>query len=499
MNPMVATGAELLAQLPMLAGELSLLGGALVLLLVGLYGPKAANGLHHGIAAMTLLLAGVFIVDGFGTAPQSLFNNLIIADDYARFAQLLILGATIMTLALSHFWMRDKEEMRQFEFPLLILLATLGMLLMVQANDLLSLYIYLELMSLSLYILAAFRRDSEHSAEAGLKYFVLGSLASGLLLYGISLVYGFSGSTQFSAIADLLQNQSLGETRGMLNSHVGVVVGMVLVIIGFAFKLSAAPFHMWTPDVYEGAPTPVTAFFASAPKVAAMALFGRLLLQPFGPWLDQWQPVVVVISIASMLVGAFGALRQSNIKRMLAYSSIGHVGFALMGVAAGTVSGLQALLVYLAIYVLMTAGVFACVILMRRNGQQVEQITDLQGLSRSQPALAFAIAAFMFSLAGIPPLAGFLGKFTVFLAALHADLNILAVVGVLSSVVAAYYYLRVVKLLYFDEPAETLDSANGATPLHWVLVACSVASLLLFALPHGLLKMAMLAARAVWL
>jgi NADH-quinone oxidoreductase subunit N len=323
------------------------------------------------------------------------------------------------------------------------------MMLMISANDLMALYVGLELQSLALYVVAAFQRDSIQSTEAGVKYFVLGSVASGMLLFGASLIYGFCGGTAFVQIS-----RALLEGKG---AELGTVIGLVFVVAGLAFKVSAVPFHMWTPDVYEGAPTPVTALFAVAPKIAAMSLMVSVLMGPFKPLFFQWQQIVVVASVLSMALGAFAALRQQNIKRLMAYSSIGNVGYVLLGLASGSEKGIQSVVFYLAIYMVMTLGVFAIILMMKRRDVMVENISDLAGLARSEPMIAFALLIFMFSLAGIPPLAGFWGKLYIFIAAVEAKLYVPAVLGVLASVVASYYYLRIVKVMYFDEPAEALD------------------------------------------
>jgi NADH-quinone oxidoreductase subunit N len=322
------------------------------------------------------------------------------------------------------------------------------MMMMISANDLISLYVGLELQSLSIYVLAAIQRDSVRSTEAGLKYFVLGALASGMLLYGASLIYGFTGQTSFPAIAASVATGDAG---------IGLTFGVVFLLAGLAFKVAAVPFHMWTPDVYEGAPTPVTAFLAAAPKIAAMSLLARVTMDALGPIGLEWRQIVVFLAIGSMVLGAFAAIGQSNIKRLMAYSSIGHVGYALVGLASGTEVGLQGLIIYLIIYMAMTLGAFACILAMRRHNVALENIEDLAGLSRTNPAMAFVLAMIMFSLAGIPPLAGFFGKFFVFMAAIEAGLFVLAVIGVLASVVGAYYYLRIVKVMYFDEPVAAFD------------------------------------------
>ena len=337
------------------------------------------------------------------------------------------------------------------EYPVLVLLATVGMMLMISASDLIGLYLSLELQSLALYVVAAINRDSAKASEAGLKYFVLGALSSGLLLYGASLVYGFTGHTDFGGIATAIHGSG---------ASLGIVFGLVFIISGLAFKVSAVPFHMWTPDVYEGAPTPVTVFFATAPKIAAIALFTRVMVGPFAEAIGQWQQVVEFISILSMAFGAIAAIGQNNIKRLLAYSSIGNMGFALVGLAAGTQEGVQGLVIYMLIYLATTLGTFACILAMRRKGVYLEQISDLAGLSRHDKGLAFVLAMLMFSLAGIPPLAGFFGKLFVFMAAVKAGLYVLAILGVVASVIGAYYYLRIIKIMYFDQPVEVFDGAE---------------------------------------
>jgi NADH-quinone oxidoreductase subunit N len=399
----------------------------------------------------------------------------------------LILLSAAAAILMSREYLQTNGIFR-FEFPVLIVLAALGMLMMISANDLIALYLGVELQSLSLYVIASFQRDSTRSAEAGLKYFVLGALASGLLLYGMSLVYGFSGTTSFDILAKLFHGDA-GHAVPL-----GVTVGIVFIVAGLAFKVSAVPFHMWTPDVYEGAPTPVTALFAVAPKIAAMGLFIRIMVGPFGDLSGQWQQVIIFISVASMLLGAFAAINQTNIKRLMAYSSIGNMGYALIGLAAAghtgnaeiSASGVEGMLVYLAIYVFMNIGTFACILLMRRQGRYVEDINALAGLGKSNPALALALGIFMFSMAGIPPLAGFLGKLYVFQAAIRAELFTLAIIGVLASVVAAYYYLRIVKIMYFDAPEEEFDGPVSLE-MKSILVVTSVFILFFILLPVPLL------------
>jgi NADH-quinone oxidoreductase subunit N len=388
--------------------------------------------------------------------------------------KVLILTASAVAIVMAASYCA-REDMERFEYPILMAIAALGMMMMVSADNFIALYVGLELQSLSLYVLAAFRRDSVRSTEAGLKYFVLGALSSGMLLYGCSLVYEFSGHLGFDAVAAVL-----GKTEG---STLGVAAGIVFVAAGLAFKVSAAPFHMWTPDVYEGAPTPITAFFAVAPKIAAMALFVRVLYGPFGDLVDMWQQVIVFVALASMILGAFAAIVQTNIKRLMAYSSIGHVGYALVGVAAGTEAGVSGVLIYFTLYLFMNVGTFACILSMRRGGQMVEKLDDLAGLSKTHPPMAAALAAFMFSMAGVPPLAGFWGKLYVFQAAVGAELYILAVIGVITSVVSCFYYLRIVKLMYFDEASEPLDPQIGREMA--AVLAVSAAVVLVFILIPG--------------
>ena len=419
--------------------------------------------------------------------PVTVLNGMFAVSGFTLFAKLLVIVASMLVLVLSSEWLYVRG--RPFEFVILMLFAVLGMLLMISANDLLALYMALEMSSLALYVLAAFNRDHVKSSEAGLKYFVLGALASGMLLFGMSLIYGFAGAIGFDELSTLFTGSEVAISKG-------VVLGLVLVMVGFCFKLSAVPFHMWTPDVYEGAPTPVTAFFATAPKIAALALFTRLLMGPFHELSAQWQQVVIAASVLSMVVGALAAIMQTNIKRLLAYSSIGHVGFMLMGLAAGSDVGVQAILVYLGVYIFMSAGMFGCVLVMRRGGHAVEDIKDLSGLAQTHPAMALAIAIFMFSMAGIPPLAGFFGKMYVVLAAVKAGLVWLAVIGVLTSVIGCYYYLKVVKVMYFDEPAWGFDKLT--TRLLPIGIALSAAvTFFFFLLPTPLVEQARIAAGAL--
>ncbi len=460
---------------------------SMLLLMYGVYRMKYANGFLT-VAALVIIGFTLLLVAYGYQGTVVVFNGMFIADRFTAFAKCVILLAGAMVMLLSSGWLTEGKG-RPFEFVVLMLLSLLGMMLMVSAGNLLSLYMALEMSSLGLYVLASFERDHAKSSEAGLKYFVLGALASGMMLFGMSLVYGFSGTTSFDTLGKLFAHAEGGVSKGLL-------VGMVLMVIGFCFKLSAVPFHMWTPDVYEGAPTPVTAFFATAPKAAALALFTRLMLQPFGDLLSQWQPVLICISIGSMLLGALAAIRQTSIKRLLAYSSIGHVGFMLMGLAAGNQVGVQAMMIYLAIYIFMSAGMFGCVLLMQRKGKPVESIASLAGLSQTQPTLAIAISIFMFSMAGIPPLAGFFGKMWVILAALQGGLVVLAVIGVAASVIGCYYYLKVVKTMYFDEPAQPFDTVSPLSLRAAVFIGGAV-TLLFFLVPTPLVAQAKAAAQAL--
>jgi NADH-quinone oxidoreductase subunit N len=476
----VQTSLQLSVALP----ELTLSIGAMALLMVGVATREERGELVLGIAVGVLALAGFFVLRGTGTA--TLFGDSFIVDPFARLMKLLTLTGAAVTLLMSVDYWRGGERLK-FEFPVLVLLATAGMMMMISANDLISLYVGLELQSLSLYVIAAFDRRSARSSEAGLKYFVLGALSSGMLLYGASLIYGFTGSTLFTDIAAAVQPSGV---------NLGLVFGLVFLMAGFAFKISAVPFHMWTPDVYEGAPTPVTAFFAAAPKLAAMALMVRTLFAAFPSVTTEWQQIVTFLAIASMALGAFAAIGQRNIKRLMAYSSIGHMGYALVGLAAGTSEGVQGVIIYLAIYLAMTLGTFACILAMRRNGRMVEDIDQLAGLSATNPTMAFLLGVLLFSLAGIPPLAGFFAKFYVFLAAIHAGLYALAVIGVLLSVVGAYYYLRIVKIMYFDAPAEKFEPMPGI--LATVLGASGLFVLVFVAYPAPLVNAAATAAKSLF-
>lgn len=416
-------------------------------------------------AALSIwLTSGVFLllaaIIGLSSAPDTTsFNGMFVDDNFARFAKVVILlsAATVLVMGQDY---AAKHDMLKFEYPLLVALSVVGMMVMVSAGSLLTLYMGLELQSLALYVIAAFRRDSAKSTEAGLKYFVLGALSSGLLLYGASLVYGFAGTVEFAGIMQATQGGDLS---------MGLLLGLVFVISGMAFKVSAAPFHMWAPDVYEGAPTPVTAFFATAPKMAAMGLFARVVHDAFGGVIGEWQQVVAVLSVVSMFLGAVAAIGQGDIKRLMAYSSIAHMGFALMGLASGTAFGVQAMMVYMAIYVTMNIGMFAFILTMERDGRPVNDIASLHMYSKKEPLKALCVAALMFSMAGVPPLVGFFGKFYVLRAAYEANMAWLAVAGVVASVIGAFYYIRIVYFMYFGEAGEPLD-ANPVHRLHIILV-----------------------------
>jgi NADH-quinone oxidoreductase subunit N len=474
-----AAGYSLIPVLP----ELVLAVGAMALLMLGAYRKADSTHLVTGLSVVLLVLTGALVM----LVPAGklvTFGGSFILDDFARFLKILALAGSAVTLIVSREFLSDPSR-RMFEYSILVLLSSVGMMLLISAGDLIMLYLGLELMSLALYVVAASNREDPKSNESGLKYFVLGALSSGMLLYGASLIYGFTGTVSFAGIAAAAKDGS-----------VGLVFGLVFLFAGMCFKVSAVPFHMWTPDVYEGAPTPVTAFFASAPKVAGIAVFTRVALTAFPGIMPQWQQIVIFVAIASMALGSFAAIGQKNIKRLMAYSAIGHIGFALVGLAAGTVEGAQGVLVYIAIYVAMTLGAFAVIMAMKRNGQPVEAIADFSGLSRTNPMLAFFFAMLLFSLAGIPPLAGFFAKFYVFVAAIKAGLFTLAVVGVLASVVGAYYYLLIIKVMYFDEPKVAVDPVR--MELRTVLAVAGIFNMLFFVYPAPLVSAATAAAKSLF-
>ncbi|MDE2379340.1 NADH-quinone oxidoreductase subunit NuoN [Bradyrhizobium sp.] len=470
-------------QLAPVVPELVLAVGSMALLMLGAYRGQGTTKAVTTLAVLLLVATGVLEL-WLPAGKLVTFGGSFIVDDFARFLKVLALIGSGVTLVISTEFLADPSR-RIFEYAILVLLSTLGMMVLISAGDLISLYLGLELMSLALYVVAASNRDNAKSTEAGLKYFVLGALSSGMLLYGSSLIYGFTGTISFAGIA-----------ASAKTANVGLVFGLVFLLAGLCFKVSAVPFHMWTPDVYEGAPTPVTAFFASAPKVAALAVFTRATLTAFPGILGEWQQILVFVAIASMLLGAFAGIGQTNIKRLMGYSSIGHMGFALLGLAAGTPEGAQGVLVYIAIYVAMTLGAFVVILAMKRNGVSVENISDFAGLSRTNPLLAFFFMMLLFSLAGAPPLAGFFAKWYVFVAAVKANMFTLAVIGVLSSVVGAYYYLAIVKTMYFDEPAGRVDPVR--VELRTVLAITGLFNIFFFAYPAPLVSMASAAAKSLF-
>jgi NADH-quinone oxidoreductase subunit N len=438
--------SDLMLTLP----ELLMAVGGMVILMFGVFAGQHRPGLVNALAVVLFVAVAFLVWRQPAGIEASAFSDALVVNDFTRFAKLLVLlGAALSVMMASRFL--DRERIARFEFAPLMVFATLGMLMMISAGGLISLYVGLELQSLALYVLAAFNRDSEKATEAGLKYFVLGALSSCLLLYGSSLIYGFAGTVEFSGIQAAVDG----------GRNLGVLIGIVFILAGLAFKISAVPFHMWTPDVYEGAPTPVTAFFAGAPKVAAMALLLRVLFDGLPHAIADWRQIVTFIAIASMALGAFAAIGQTNIKRLMAYSSIGNIGYALVGVAAGTEQGISSVLIFMAIYMLMTAGVFVCILAMRRTDGPTEQISDLSGLMASRPLLALCWIILLFSYVGLPPLPGFFGKFYVFGAAVEQGLWPLAVFGIVTSVVAAYYYVRIVMLMINGEPAKPFEPAMG--------------------------------------
>lgn len=480
-----------LTDLLLIYPEISLSVGALVFLLIGAFvGNKATSAIMIGSMGLLVALA-VGLLPG-QLDPSYGFGHLIRVDSFTQFSKFMTCIAAILVLVISYDWVAEASH-RRFEYPVLILLSLTGMMVLISANDLLTVYMGLELSSLALYILASMNRDDGRSSEAGLKYFVLGALASGMFLLGASLVYGFAGSTNFSALSQLFIN---GADTGTAVSA-GLIVGLVLLMVGFCFKISAVPFHMWTPDVYEGAPTPVTAFFATAPKIAALMILIRLLFQPFGDLAPNWQTIIQMVAIASMLVGALGAIVQNNLKRLLAYSSIGHIGYNLIGLATADVEGAKGALIYLTLYIFMSVGAFAFLLLMKREGKPVEGINDLAGLSRTCPMAAIFMSIMMFSMAGIPPFSGFYGKWFVFYSAVEAHMYALAIFGVLTSAVAAYYYLKIIKIMYFDAPADV--ALDHAAPLHMrlVMTGCAIVTAGYFIIPTSLVKSAEIAAKAL--
>lgn len=475
------------ASLALTAPEIILSVGGLVLLMVAAYmGDRSTRFVTW--AASALFGVAALSLSGVAGSGGNAFDGLYSADAFSSFAKILIYVAAVVSIIIAPRFFAQDDKLRA-EYPILVLYAAVGMGMMVSATDFMTLYVGVELQSLAAYVLASFMRKDQRSAEAGLKYFVLGALASGILLYGISLLYGFTGTTGYAGVAAAMKGEM----------SLGILFGIVFVMSGLAFKISAVPFHMWTPDVYEGAPTPVTAFFASAPKVAGMAMLVRVAVSAMGPATDAWQQIVIFTALASIILGAVGAIGQTNIKRLLAYSSINNVGFALVGLAAGTEAGVAAVMSYMAIYVVMTLGCFLCVLQMRdENGNAVEQIASLSGLSQSRKALAAALAIFMFSLAGIPPLFGFWGKFLVFDAAVAAGLLPLAAFGIAASVIGAFYYLKIIKTMYFDAPAAPYAKAGSVIESGLIAVSAAISFVGMFAAQNFLATTANAAAKALF-
>ena len=446
------------------------------LLILGVFKKKSSDIIHY-LSIISLLITGILILNNPSDTIITLFSGSFIIDNLSSFMKsLTILGGAIILLMSKKFLKLSKIFL--IEYPILILSSILGMMVMISSNDLMVFYIGLELQSLALYVLASFNRDQLKSSESGLKYFVLSALSSGLLLYGCSLIYGFSGSTNFDVIADTVSSNNYGLT-----------FGIVFILVGLSFKISAVPFHMWAPDVYEGSPTPVTLFFSIVPKIAALTVFIRFLYIPFINMIDQWQPILIFISIASMIFGAVAAIGQKNLKRLIAYSSIGHIGYALAGLSVGTNEGLQSSIVYISIYIVMNLGFFSCLLMMKKNDLYFETIDDLSGLSRNHPILSICFMVVLFSLAGIPPLAGFFAKFYIFKSVIEQSMYFLAIVGLLSTVIAAFYYLRIIKVIYFDEPKEKYDTDHSI----WLKISLTFSTLLIllyFTFPSKLLEIA---------
>jgi NADH-quinone oxidoreductase subunit N len=445
------------------------------LLILGVF-KKNSFELIHNLSIIVLLITGVIVFnETLDIEKILLFNGSVVIDYLSSFMKIITLLAAFIVLAISKNYL-DNFKISKIEYPILILSSVLGMMVMISSNDLIVFYMGLELQSLALYVLATFNRNNLKSSEAGLKYFVLSALSSGLLLYGCSLIYGFSGSTNFEIIASQLDSNDYALT-----------FGIVFILVGLAFKISAVPFHMWAPDVYEGSPTTVTLFFTMVPKIAALTVFIRFLYVPFLELIDQWQMILVFLSIASMLFGAIAAIGQKNIKRLIAYSSIGHIGYALAGVASASNDGIQSSVIYLTIYIVMNLGLFSCLLMLRRNDNYYESIDDLSGLSKNHPILSFSLLVILFSLAGIPPLAGFFAKFYIFKAVIEQSMYFLAIVGLLSTVIAAFYYLRIIKIIYFDPEKEKYDQDHSPW-LKFSLILSTLLILFYFISPSQLVE-----------
>jgi len=461
--------------LPLVFPEIFLSLSIMFLLILGVFKKKSSE-LIQNISLIILLITAVIIFnETLGIEQTLLFNDSIIIDYFSSFMKIITLLAAFLVLLISSNYLKVFKIFK-IEYPILILSSVLGMMIMISSNDLIVFYMGLELQSLALYVLATFNRDQLKSSEAGLKYFVLSALSSGLLLYGCSLIYGFTGSTNFNLISNQLNSNEYALT-----------FGIVFILVGLAFKISAVPFHMWAPDVYEGSPTSVTLFFTMVPKIAALTVFIRFLYVPFLNLIDQWQTILIFLSIASMLFGAIAAIGQTNLKRLIAYSSIGHVGYALAGLASGSNDGIQSSVIYITIYIIMNLGLFSCLLMMKRNNEYYEDIEDLSGLSKNHPLLSLSLLVILFSLAGIPPLAGFFAKFYIFKSVLEQSMYFLAIVGLLSTVVAAFYYLRIIKIIYFDEEKEKYDTDHSL----WLKLSLTISTLFIiiyFVFPSELIE-----------
>ena len=456
--------------------ELFLSLSIMFLLIFGVF-KKNSIKLVQNISLIVLLITAVIIFnEALGISKTSLFNNSIVIDYLSSFMKIITLLSAFLVLIISSNYLKTFQIFK-IEYPILILSSVLGMMIMISSNDLIVFYMGLELQSLALYVLATFNRDQLKSSEAGLKYFVLSALSSGLLLYGCSLIYGFTGSTNFNIIADQLNYNEYALT-----------FGIVFILVGLAFKISAVPFHMWAPDVYEGSPTSVTLFFTMVPKIAALTVFIRFLYVPFLNLIDQWQMILIFLSIASMLFGAIAAIGQTNLKRLVAYSSIGHIGYTLAGLATGSNEGIQSSVIYITIYIIMNLGLFSCLLMMKRNNEYYEDIEDLSGLSKNHPLLSLSLLVILFSLAGIPPLAGFFAKFYIFKSVIEQSMYFLAIVGLLSTVIAAFYYLRIIKIIYFDKEKEKYDLDHSLW-LKFSLTASTLLILIYFIFPSQLIEL----------
>ena len=450
----------MLNNLNILLPEIFLTLSIFSILMIGVFIKESFNLIFNLSSA--IILFTIAIILNSSNETEKIFLDSFTRDSFSNFFKILILIASLFVLNTSKVFITD-NKIGKFEYPIIILLSILGMFFMVSSNDIILFYLGLELQSLSLYILASIDRDNLRSSESGIKYFVLSALSSGLLLYGCSLLYGFTGSTNFDLIADQL-----------IKDNTGAVFAMVFVLVGLAFKVSAVPFHMWTPDVYEGAPTSITSYFAVVPKVAGLAVLIKFMFIPFSNILSEWQLIIIFISIASMILGAVAAIVQKNIKRLLAYSSIGHVGYALAGVATGVISGYESSIIYISIYVVMNIGAFSCLYLLKKDGEYRENLSDLSGLSKKQPLLAISFLIILFSLAGIPPLAGFFAKFYVFTAVIEQKMYALAIIGLLTTVISAFYYLRIIKIIYFDDSAISFDPVKNSVAKLSVLISCAI-------------------------